>query len=58
MDHHHNADVKTATKVRFQEPGKEGKEGGAEEAEESNEEETKEVKVQCKEHDINYITEC
>ncbi|PNF30907.1 hypothetical protein B7P43_G03643 [Cryptotermes secundus] len=39
VDHHHNADVKTATKVRFQEPGKEG---GAEEAEESNEEETKE----------------
>lgn len=48
MDHHHNADVKTATKVRFQEPGKEG---GAEEAEESNEEETKEVKMQCKEHE-------
>ncbi|KAK7863464.1 hypothetical protein R5R35_010501 [Gryllus longicercus] len=24
VDHHHNVDVKTATKVRFQEPGKEG----------------------------------
>lgn len=23
VDHHHNVDVKTATKVRFQEPGKE-----------------------------------
>lgn len=42
MDHHHNVDVKTATKVRFQEPGKEGV---TEEVEESNEEETKEVKV-------------
>lgn len=45
VDHHHNADVKTATKVRFQEPGREGKEGGIQEAEESNEEETKEVKL-------------
>lgn len=42
LDHHHNADVKTATKVRFQEPGKEG---GLQEADESNEEETKEVKL-------------
>ncbi|XP_069675639.1 solute carrier family 12 member 4 isoform X2 [Periplaneta americana] len=40
VDHHHNADVKTATKVRFQEPGKEG---ATEEVEESHEEETKEA---------------
>jgi hypothetical protein len=44
VDHHHNTDVKTATKVRFQEPGKEGKDGGTEEVDESNEEETKEVR--------------
>jgi hypothetical protein len=37
--------VKTATKVRFQEPGKEGKEGITEEVEGLHEEETKEVKV-------------
>jgi len=37
--------VKTATKVRFQEPGKEGKEGIAEEVEDSNEQEPKVVKV-------------
>jgi len=37
--------VKTATKVRFQEPGKEGKEGITEEVEDSNEQESKEVKV-------------
>jgi hypothetical protein len=37
--------VKTATKVRFQEPGQDGKEGITEEVEDSNEQETKEVKV-------------
>jgi len=37
--------VKPATKVRFQEPGKEGKEGVTEEEDDSNEQETKEVKV-------------
>jgi hypothetical protein len=36
--------VKTATKVRFQEPGKEGKEDVTEGVD-SNEEDTKEVKV-------------
>jgi len=38
--------VKTATKVRFQEPGKDGKEGIAEEVEDANEQGSKEVKVQ------------
>lgn len=42
VDHHHHVDVKTATKVRFQEPGMEGKEGVTEEMEDSNEQETKE----------------
>jgi hypothetical protein len=37
--------VKTATKVRFQEPGMEAKEGVTEEVEDSDEQETKEVKV-------------
>ena len=49
VDHHHNADVKTATKVRFQEPGKEakeGKEGEKEDAEESHDEENKEVRAE------------
>ncbi|XP_046385480.1 solute carrier family 12 member 7 isoform X3 [Ischnura elegans] len=40
VDHHHNADVKTATKVRFQEPGRNGsggdKESGGDAQQESN----------------------
>jgi potassium/chloride transporter 4/5/6 len=51
VDHHHNVDVKTATKVRFQEPGKEGKEGIAEEVEDSNEQEPK---VHAEENTIMY----
>ncbi|XP_049831713.1 solute carrier family 12 member 6 isoform X1 [Schistocerca gregaria] len=45
VDHHHNVDVKTATKVRFQEPGKEGAEKKAEET--TEEEPSKKQNEDC-----------
>ncbi|XP_067002016.2 solute carrier family 12 member 4 isoform X2 [Anabrus simplex] len=51
VDHHHNIDVKTATKVRFQEPGKEGSEPLAEEATEEEQQKEGEEGADSKDGD-------